>query len=392
MKLFSYVSKEEILKILMDLLAIESHRENEQKEEKVAQYIHQKLKEEGIATKLDYVEPKRPNVYGFLGEEGDVAELMFNGHIDTIPGFQMDYEPFQPFVKDGIIYGRGTADMKGGIAAYIAALLAAKRSGFQAKKTVMFAGVTGEEERSNGTEHLIKTGKRAKYVVIAEPTSLQPCIAHKGMEWIEVKFIGRATHGSRPHDGINAVYAGAQFCSKVERVLQNEIERRTFPMLGTGTINVGSIAGGTDPNIVPDECIISMDRRWLPSETLEMIHGEIEEIAKEVAQAYQCKYQFRAMRELTAAMINAPYALAKEDEWAHCVCDASEEVLNCRKEVGAFPAWSDAGILGVHTDAKCVILGPGNITQAHANDEFCELKEVYQAAEIYLNLIGKICG
>lgn len=392
MNLFSYVTKEEILKILMDLISIESHREYEGKEEEVAKYIHEKLQKEGIASSLDYVEPKEPNVYGFLGKTEDSVELMFNGHIDTIPGFQMDYEPFQPFIKEGKIYGRGSADMKGGIAAYLAALIAAKRADFQPKKTVMFAGVTGEEERSNGTEHLIKTGKRAKYVVIAEPTSLHPCIAHKGMEWLEVKFIGRSTHGSRPHDGINAVYAGAQFCSRIERELQNEIEMRSYPMLGAGTINVGSIIGGNDPNIVPDECIIAMDRRWLPSETLEMVHGEVEELAKQIAEEYQCKYQFRAMREFTASMINAPYALKEEDEWIRLVCDASEDVLNYKKEVEAFPAWSDAGILGVHTDAKCIILGPGNITQAHANDEFCDLQEVYQAAEIYLKLIEKICG
>lgn len=392
MNLFSYVTKDEILKILMDLIAIESHRDYEEKEEEVAKYINEKLKDEGINSYLDYDVAKRPNVYGFLGEAQDSVELMLNGHIDTIPGFQMDYEPFKPFIKDGIIYGRGTADMKGGITAYIAAFIALKRAGFEVKKPVMFAAVTGEEERSNGTEHLIKTGKRAKYVMISEPTSLQPCIAHKGMEWIEVKFIGRSTHGSRPHDGINAVYAGSRFCSLIEHKLQKEIEKRSYPMLGAGTINVGNMVGGNDPNIVPDECIISMDRRWLPCETLEMVHCEIEELAKQVAEEYKCKYEFRAMRELTAEMINAPYALNRDDEFVQFVLEASEDVLHCKKEVGAFPAWSDAGILGVHTDARCIICGPGNISQAHANDEFCELNEVYQAAQIYMKLIENICG
>ena len=391
MDITKYISKDEIIQITKNLISIEGHKDVAHKELKVAEFIKNLFENENITVETKLIEKNRPNIYGRINGTNDAINLMFNGHIDTIPGFNMDYEPFKPFIKDGILYGRGSADMKGGIAAMIAAMIAIKRQGLVLNKTVMFAGVIDEEERSKGTEQLIKDNITSNYVVIGEPTSLRVCIAHKGMEWIEVKFIGKATHGSRPKEGKNAIYMASEFCKMIYEELEPDITKRTFDMLGNGTINVGRIFGGDDPNIVPDSCSVQIDRRWLPSETLEFIHKEIEEYANAAAKKFGGNYEIKAMREFTASMINAPYSISIDDELVQNALKITADITGNDLPPRDFPAWSDAGLLSNHNNAKCIVLGPGNINQAHANDEFCSTEEIVNASEIYFNLIKKLC-
>ena len=391
MKITEFISQQEIIDIISKLVSIEGHKDVETRESKVAYYIKDLLEHENILTEIKEIEKNRPNIYGKIKGQDDTIQLMFNGHIDTVPGFTMDYEPFKPYIKDGKIYGRGSADMKGGITAMLAALLAVKREGIKLNKTVMFAGVIGEEERSKGTEQLIKDKIIPRNVIIGEPSQLKVSIAHKGMEWIEVKFKGRATHGSRPHEGINAIYIASEFCRLINERLEPEIESKKFELLGNGTINVGRIIGGDDPNIVPDNCSVQIDRRWLPNETLESIHKEIEDLAKVASQKFGGNYEIRAMRELTASMINAPHSIDCNHKLVKTALETVEEVTGEKQLARDFPAWSDAGLLSNHTSAKCIILGPGNINQAHANDEFCYIDEILKASEIYFNLIKKLC-
>nr|WP_312578550.1 M20 family metallopeptidase [Sedimentibacter sp.] len=391
MEINKFISENEIINITSNLISIEGHKGTDAKEGNVAEYINKLLKTEGIATKVKEIEKNRNNIYGKIEGDNEKIHLMLNGHIDTIPGFNMEYEPFKPFIKNGKIYGRGSADMKGGLAAMISAMIAVKRQGLKLHRTVMFAGVIDEEERSKGTEQLIKENVKSDYVVIGEPTNLRVCIAHKGMEWIEVKFIGKATHGSRPHEGKNAIYMASEFCKLIYEKLEPKISKNKFELLGSGTINVGRIIGGDDPNIVPDSCRVEIDRRWLPNETLESIHREIEEYAKKASEKFNGKYEIRAMREFTASMINSPHSIDPNNELVQISLKVSNEVTGQELPSREFPAWSDAGLLSNHTDAKCIILGPGNIDQAHANDEFCDIDDIVKASEIYYKLIKKLC-
>jgi acetylornithine deacetylase/succinyl-diaminopimelate desuccinylase len=391
MKLIEFISNYEVLKILQELISIEGHKEVVDKESRVAEYIMKLLEKEGIEAELDLIEENRPNIYGYIRGEKEGIELMFNGHTDTIPGFTMDYDAFKPFVKDGKIYGRGSADMKAGLTAAIASMIAIKRSGVKLSRTVMFAGVIDEEERSKGTERLIEKGIIPNMVIIGEPTQLEVSIAHKGMEWMEVKFKGRATHGSRPHEGINAIYMASEFNRLVQETLQPEIESRQFDLVGHGSINVGVINGGNDPNIVPDTCTIQIDRRWLPNETLESIYKEVQDLAQKVTDKFGGSYETREMRELTASMINAPHNIDIKHALVTEAVKSVEKFTNSKRVPRDFPAWSDAGLLSNHSEAECIILGPGNINQAHANDEFCEIEQLIQATNIYFDLIQKFC-
>lgn len=386
-----FISEGEIIDIVKNLISIEGHKDIEDRESKVTEYIKILFENEDIPIEITEIEKNRPNIYAKIAGDDDTINLMFNGHTDTVPGFTMDYEPFNPFIKDEKIYGRGSVDMKGGIAAMLSAMVAVKRQGLKLKKTVMFAGVIDEEERSKGTEQLIKENVVPNYVVIGEPTDLRVCIAHKGMEWIEVKFKGKATHGSRPREGKNAIYMASEFCKSIYEELEPKISIREFELLGSGTINVGRIIGGDDPNIVPDSCSVQIDRRWLPNETLEFIHKEVEEYASIAAEKFGGRYEIRAMREFTASMINAPYSIDIDNELVKSALNITAEVTGQELPPRDFPAWSDAGLLSNHTDAKCIILGPGSINQAHSNDEFCITDDIVKASEIYFKLIKKLC-
>lgn len=387
----NFINKEEVIEIAKELVAIEGHKATKDRESKVAEYIKDLLIKESIDNEIDSIEENRSNVYGKIHGENNDIELMFNGHIDTIPGFNMDYEPFKPFIKDGKLYGRGSVDMKGGLAAMLSALIAIKRSNANLKKTVMFAGVIGEEERSKGTERLLKENIIPKMAIIAEPTELNVSVAHKGMEWIEITFKGRATHGSRPNGGINAIYAASEFNRLIYNEYSEILDNRKFDLLGHGSINVGVVNGGEDPNIVPDKCVIQIDRRWLPSETLESIYEELEGLAKKAVEKIGGKYEIRAMREFTASMINTPHNIDINHKLVKEALKSTEKFTGIKKEPVAFPAWSDAALLSNNSDCEAIILGPGNINQAHANDEFCDIDEIYQAAEIYFDLIEKFC-
>lgn len=392
MEVNKYVRPEEILRTTKDILTIESHKETPDRESKLVEYIKNLLETESIKVETKEIEPNRPNIYGTIKGEEEGIELIFNGHTDTVPGLDnMDYPPFSPFIEDGAIHGRGASDVKCAIAAMLSAMIAIKRAGYDLKKSVMFAGVIDEEERSKGTEQMVKDNILSKYVVLGEPTNLRVGVAHKGMEWIEVSFKGLGTHGSRPYVGINAVYMASEFNRLIYEELEPKILEKKDELVGPGTINVGNIVGGTDPNVVPSSSTVQIDRRWLPDETVDFIYDEIAEIAERASKKFGGEYEIRPMREFTASMMNKPHYLDPNEQFVKDALDIVEEVTGVWDTPRDFQAWSDAGILSNHTDSKCIILGPANVNQAHSNDDFCTVDELFKATEIYYKLIKKIC-
>jgi len=388
MEILEWFTKEEINQLLLDILSIGSHRAYEHKELEVARWIKHFFENENIEVTTEDVEPKRPNVIATLGD-GDPkkAKLMFNGHMDTVPGFDMNHPPFEPFITEGKVYGRGAADMKSALVAMMIALATAKRSNLDLKESIVFTGVIDEEESSKGAEDLVKRGYQPEHVIIGEPTQLAVNSTHKGMEWIEFTFYGKSAHGSTPQQGKNAVYAASEFCQILETELQPKLKQRKNDTLGSGAISVGRISGGERPNTIPSSCTVEIDRRWLPEESIDEVNNEMINLAKEIAAKRNMSFDSRIMKELTASMGNHPYRLSADDPFFKQVAHITENITGKQSQEKAFPAWSDAGILGVQTDAKCLILGPGHINQAHAADDYCSLKEIYHASEIYFNLI-----
>jgi len=387
-----WMTKNEVVKLAEKLVSIESHKAYEQQESTIAKFIQELLEKEGISTETEEVEPLRPNVYGFLEGKEEEHYLMFNGHTDTVPAFTMDFPPFKPFIEEGKLFGRGSVDMKGAIAAMLCAMIAIKRKGEVLKKGVVFAGVIDEEQACKGTEQIVRSGKmKPKLAIIGEPTNLETAIAHKGMEWIEVTFKGRATHGSRPKEGINAIYLANEFLNRLKNDLEPRIDEKTYPLLGAGTINPGVIKGGDDPNIVPDRCVVQMDRRWLPSETVESVYGEIEDLAKEVIEKMGGDYTLRRMDEETAALYNMPHSIDPDHILVTEALRITEEITKVKGKPVAFPGWSDGAQLSNNIGTEAIVLGPGDISQAHSSDEFCSTEQIWQATQIYFEMIQSLC-
>ncbi|HAG22712.1 MAG TPA: hypothetical protein DCG87_05395 [Synergistaceae bacterium] len=387
----SLVTKEELIKIVSDLIRIESHKFVEGEEREIALHIQKILEKEGVRNELVEVEEGRYNIYGFLpGEEEHY--LMFNGHIDTVPPFDMTIPPFDPVIKGDLLYGRGSVDMKSAVGAMLATIIALKRGDYRLQKGLVFAGVIDEEKSCKGTEHIVRNGPVPKVAIIGEPTDLYVSIAHKGMEWIEVSFTGKAAHGSRPKEGINAIYLATEFIRLIREELEPALEKRAHFLVGAPTINVGVIKGGDDPNIVADKCVVQLDRRWTPDETIEGITEEIGEIAALVTDNNsRGSYSIKGMREHTAALLNKPFIIDKENPLVQKALEEVTRIVGEEREPRGFPAWSDAGQLSNERGVDCIVLGPGSIEKAHSNDEYVPLDQVFQAYQIYFNLALKIC-
>ena len=391
MDIFNYYSKESALELFKDLVATEAHKDIPERESPMAYAIRDHFLHEALNPELQEVEPNRPNIYCELGPDEAPIALQFNGHTDTIPGYDMTIEPFVPKIKGNRLYGRGACDMKAGIAAFMSAMIAVKRSGATLKKRVSFTGVVGEEERSAGSEKLLEREPVAERIIIGEPTSLNVCVSHKGMEWIEITCKGKSVHGSRPEEGINAIYMASAIIQEIEPNLASRIREKVDPLLGAGSICVGVIHGGEDPNIVPSKVLLQIDRRYLPSESLEEIYQELQNIIEPIEKRYGSPITMRSLEELTARTKNRPYELDAADEFATTTLGIANKISESHKSLVGFPAWSDAGIIGNHTTARCLVYGPGDIDKAHSEDEFCPLDEFYEACEVYYQLILNYC-
>jgi len=388
----SFVSREELLEIVSDLIRIESHKFAQGEEREIALHIQKILEKEGIRNDLVEVEERRCNIYGYLPGEEEENYLMFNGHTDTVPPFDMTIPPFDPVIREGLLYGRGSVDMKSAVGAMLAAMIGLKRGGFSLRKGLVFAGVIDEEKSCKGTEHIVRHGPIPKMAVIGEPTDLYVSIAQKGMEWIEVSFSGKAAHGSRPKEGINAIYLASECIRLIREELEPALEKRIHPLVGAPTINVGVIQGGDDPNIVADKCVIRIDRRWTPEETIEGITEEVEKLAARVTKNNSLgSYSLRGMREHTAALLNKPFVIEADHPLVLKASKEVERVVGEKREPRGFPAWSDAGQLSNERGVNCIVLGPGSLEKAHSNDEYVPVEEVMQAYQIYFNLALEMC-
>jgi acetylornithine deacetylase/succinyl-diaminopimelate desuccinylase family protein len=266
-----YYKTDELVSLTQQLIRIPSHKDAPGREKKVAEYIYNYCLENGLEVVLEKVEGERCNVLAYLRGDGTGRTLMLNGHTDTVPPYNMTIDPFEANIMDGYIFGRGAVDMKGALACMLTAMLAVKRSGIKLKGDVIFTGVIGEEERSEGTEHIVKSGLKADGAIVGEPSNYEYAIGHRGLEWLEIIIKGKAAHGGIPHLGINAIEKAAVFINKVKEELYPMLEGRYNEYMGPSVMNFGVIQGGSQPSTVADTCSIKIDRRYIPGETVHKI-------------------------------------------------------------------------------------------------------------------------
>ncbi len=231
-----------------------------------------------METELVEVEPSRPNVMGTLRGSGGGKSLMLNGHTDTVGTDYMTIDPFDPVIKGGKLYGRGSFDMKGGLASSMAAVKAIVDSGDQSRGDVDIAAVCDEEFASIGTEHLMKD-TRVDAAIIGEPTFFNIQVAHKGFAWIDVTTHGIAAHGSMYQFGVDAIAKMGHFLIGIEAI-QSILEETKHHLVGSGSIHANIISGGVELSTYPDRCKLEAERRLIPGETREDVEDEMKSLIK----------------------------------------------------------------------------------------------------------------
>jgi acetylornithine deacetylase len=336
----------------------------------------------GFRTELHDVAPGRPNLVARIGRGGG-RSVMFNGHLDVVGTEGMIHAPFDAGVRDGRLYGRGSADMKGGIAAMCAAAWRAAQEGLDGE--VVIAAVADEEYESLGTRALVARGVRADVAVVTEPTRLAIMPAHRGFVWIEVEVAGRAAHGSRWDIGVDAIRHAGLLLAELDRVDAEVLPSRTHPLLGRGSLHASLIEGGIGMSTYPDRCVLKLERRTIPGESAADAVAEVERACAAVRSR---RATFRAAVRLLVAQ--GPSDVAVDAPLVRTL-EAALGAAGLPVAVEGMSAWTDAALLN-EAGIPAVCFGPGDISLAHAAEEYIPLDEIDRAVTVLAAFARSWCG
>jgi acetylornithine deacetylase len=352
-------------------------------EEEVAAYIADHLGRAGLRAERREVAPGRPNVIGVLPGRGGGRSLLWNGHMDTVGVEGMTIPPFEPRRDGDRVYGRGAMDMKGGLAALIAAAADLARSGPALEGDLIVAATIDEEYGSLGMEALVG-GYRADAAVVCEPTDLDVCIAHRGFVWLEVETRGRAAHGARFMDGIDAIAKMGPVLSAVAD-LDRSLAGRRHPLLERPSVHAGVISGGREWSTYPSRCVVRVERRTLPGEDVALVQRELEEIVERAAKddpAFSAGVRVVLARE--------PWELTGREPLVRLLQEVTEAVTGRRPRLSGKLGWPESALLNA-AGIPAVNFGPGG-EGPHADVEFVRASEVAACAAVLREFAVRFCG
>ena len=323
----------------------------------------------------------RPNVVASIGPT-DAPALMLNGHLDVVGVDGMAHAPFDAQIRDGRIFGRGSADMKGGIAAMCAAAAAGAAS--DSGRRILITAVVDEEYESLGMRALLAEGIRAEAAIITEPTRLAICPAHRGFAWIDITFTGRAAHGSRYDIGVDAITHAGLLLEELDRLEQTRDTGPRHPLLGRGSLHASTIAGGVGMSTYPESCTLSIERRTIPGESVEKA---LTEIADACAAVRAREPRFNARFELTTSQLPSDVSVDSP------IVERLRQALEVEKvpvKIEGLSAWTDAALLN-EAEIPTICFGPGDIALAHAAEEFVPVAEIETATRVLTRLVRDWC-
>ncbi len=327
----------------------------------------------GLSVDTSEAAAGRWNVVGRLEGDDVGPTLLLNGHLDTVGVAGMSVDPFGAELKDGRLWGRGSCDMKGGVAALLAATAKVAREPLAGALVV--ALTADEEHASLGMDALIRSGMRADAAVVCEPTELAVMPAHKGFVWVEANFRGRAAHGSRPDAGVDAIEHAGRYLAALGALRRQLQTVEPHPLLGHGSFHAGTIDGGSAPSVYPDACRLVLERRTLPGESPAGVVGEFQAVLDDLA---------AEVPELDAKLTQGlarPSTEVREDSplvaglLAACAAEGVDPML------AGMTAWVDAAFLN-QAGTPAVCFGPGSIAQAHSADEWIDPTEIVTCAAV----------
>jgi len=331
-------------------------------EEPVATYLQTLAEKKGLEVYRQAVLPGRENLIIRLTPSSKVKQkILLAPHLDVVPA---PLSSFSPKISKRRLYGRGSCDTKASVACFFHALTDLAEAPQRPKETeISFVGLVDEEFAQSGSRKFAKVGPKGDLAIVGEPTQLQVVTAHKGSLWIQLKTLGKSAHGATPEKGINAIEAMQHVLGILYHEYPRLLSRRMHPLLGQATLSVGAIHGGSQPNVVPDLCMIDLDRRTLPGESVNAIIQELE----------ACFSSLGAQKPEVRISRTVPCPPLQTDADLPLVRSFLQKVGR-RKSKGV-PYFTDASPISMG-GTPAIVFGPGNIDQAHSRDEWVSLEEV----------------
>ena len=349
-------------------------------ERPAAQRAGKLLEDAGWSVSMYDFAPGRTSLVARREGSSSAAPLCFAGHHDTVPlgAAPWSHQPFAGELAGDRLYGRGSSDMKSGVAAIVAAALQLSRAKLRgAGITVVL--VAGEETGCEGAAHLARTPSalgRGSALVVAEPTGNQPVVGHKGALWLRARVRGVTAHGSMPERGVNAVVKAARAVLKLAEL---KFDVAPDPILGSPTVNVGTFAGGLNVNSVPDEAVIGIDLRTVPAQRHAQVRAQLAELLGPDV-------------ELVPIVDLEGIRTDPSDPFVRTTMDAIREVTGEQPRAGTATYFTDASVLTpAYGGVPTVVLGPGEMALCHQTDEWCSAARIDQAVETYLRIARGWC-
>ena len=378
----SWINPQEVIELTGRLVALPSENPPG-REAGVARRLGKFLRSAGLITEYQSIDPRRDNLVAHLDGKGSGPILLFCGHSDTMPiSGRWSSDPHRYQIVDGKLYGLGSADMKGGLAAMAVACATLARVKIPLQGSLVFAAVIDEENRGAGAQRLVEPGLKADWAVIGEPTGNVPVIVSNGQINFELTLHGQAGHGSTPSSGRNAIVDGIHLANAILKYADQELPGRTHLLVGAASLNIGTFHGGIQTSIIPDTCKITIDRRVAPGETTENAIREMKNILAEV------QANFPGLQvDLSIPYCLPPVEIPADSPVVQSLCQAAAAFAGLGQghclDLAGMRATTDAATLAGKGGIPTVVFGPGQIAHAHKPDEFVAIDELVNAAYIY---------
>jgi acetylornithine deacetylase len=325
---------------------------------------------------------ERPSIIATARGTGGGKSLMLNGHVDTVGVAGYDGDPFAAEVRDGNVYGRGTFDMKAGVAAIMVA--GARAANAKLAGDVIVTLVSDEEFGSQGTQDAL-AAVTADAAIVTEPSEMHLVLAHRGFAWFEIELIGLAAHGSMPHQGVDAIAHAGLVMRALDDLRARFESALPHPLLGCSAVRVSMVSGGTDAATVAESCTLTIERRMLPAETPDSVEAELRDLLDTLKAAHS-EFQF----ELRRLVARGAFEADLDGPIVRAVADSAERVLGRPAASRGEPFWTDAGLI-LEAGIPCLLIGVDG-GGAHAATEWATVESIEQLTDILEGAIRAFCA
>ena len=378
---FDLVDKDELVKILSNAVDIKSTNPTGN-EKPMCEYVEWLLKENSIEYSIVPVEKDRYDILAKIKGATKEDAIVFTGHMDVVPVSDDEMKrwntpPFTSTIKDGKLYGRGSADMKSGLLSALYAMILLKRNNITPKRDIILAATIDEENYMKGSRALYKNPvfDTAKYLVVCEPTNMHICNEQKGRTWADICVHGMTAHGSQKGVGENAIYLAIKLIEKIKHT-----EFKEYPDTFWRTL---AINAGVEPQVVPDRCVFTVDARLQVGHEPDKIWEKLEELIEEVKSEnthFNATYEIEDMR--------TSWHTKKDDELIQGIISSLKK-MEIDPAFDTFTGSTDASML-IKNNLIPVIIGPGDLSVVHRENEYVELRQLFDSCKLYMDLMMNI--